>query len=113
APGFSGDTAIATTANLALPHGLTIDSHGNLYLADTANHRIRRIDATTGLITTVAGSGTQGFSGESATATAAALDSPRAAILSSTSQLTLADTGNQRIRQLNPNLTTIAGLGKT
>jgi hypothetical protein len=113
APGASADAIIATASQLGLPQGLTIDTHGNLYLADTANHRIRKIDATTGLITTIAGSGTQGFSGESATATGAALDSPRAAILSSTSQLTVADTGNQRIRQLNPNLTTIAGLGST
>ncbi len=112
--GNSGDNAAATTASLALPHGLTIDPSGNLYLADTANHRIRRIDATTGIITTIAGTGTQGFSGDTGPATAATLDSPRSATLS-TSQLTLADTNNHRVRQLSPSATinTIAGLGNT
>ncbi len=117
APGFSGDAAAATSANLALPHGLTIDSTGNLYLADTANHRIRRIDATTGVITTAAGNGTQGFSGDNGPAIAAGLDSPRDSAVSPSNLLTLSDTSNQRIRQLTaasaPSTTiqTIAGLG--
>jgi sugar lactone lactonase YvrE len=112
--GFSGDTNPATNATLALPQGLTIDVSGNLYFADTANHRIRRIDATTGLITTIAGDGTQGFSGDNGPATAASLDSPRSTTLSSAAALTLADTGNGRIRQLNATtITTIAGLGDT
>jgi sugar lactone lactonase YvrE len=114
--GYSGDSAQAATAALALPHGLTVDAAGNLYLADTANNRIRRIDATTGLITTVAGNGTQGFSGDNGLATAAALDTPRDATFSPGSLLTLADTGNQRIRQLeaqSTSLQTTAGLGIT
>jgi sugar lactone lactonase YvrE len=112
--GSSGDNAAASAASLALPHCLTIDPNGNLYLADTANHRIRRIDATTGIITTIAGTGTQGFSGDTGPATAATLDSPRAATLTA-SQLTLADTNNNRVRQLSPTATinTIAGLGNT
>ena len=117
-PGFSGDTTSATAANLALPHGLTSDSAGNLYLADTANHRIRRIDATTGIITTVVGDGTQGFAGDNGPPTAASLDSPTATTLSPASNLTLSDTGNQRIRQVvtqptSTSITTIAGLGLT
>ena len=113
--GYSGDNAQAATAALALPHGLTLDAAGNLYLADTANNRIRRIDAITGIITTVAGNGTQGFSGDNATATVAALDTPRDATFSPGSLLTLADTGNQRIRQLaqSSSLQTTAGLGVT
>jgi Bacterial Ig-like domain (group 3)/NHL repeat len=116
-PGFSGDAAAATSATLALPHGITIDSAGNLYLADTENHRIRRIDATTGIITTAAGNGTQGFSGDNNPAIAAQLDSPRNSTIASTNLLTLSDTANQRIRQLTaaptPSTTiqTIAGLG--
>lgn len=98
--GFSGDTAHATAATLALPHGLTIDSQNNLYLADTQNHRIRRIDATTGIITTIAGDGTQAFTGDGGPAIAASLDSPRSTALSPSALITLADTGNQRIRQL-------------
>jgi len=117
-PGFSGDTASASTATLALPHGLTTDSTGNLYLADTANHRIRRIDAVTGMITTIVGDGTQAFSGDNGPPTAASLDSPTATSLSPANNLTLSDTGNQRIRQLvtqpSPGIiTTIAGLGLT
>jgi sugar lactone lactonase YvrE len=100
APGFSGDTAAATAATVALPHGLTIDAAGNLYLADTANHRIRRIDATTGIITTVAGDGTQAFAGDGGPAITASLDSPRNTAISPSTLLTLSDTGNQRIRQL-------------
>jgi sugar lactone lactonase YvrE len=117
APGFSGDTTASTTATLALPHGISIDPTGNLYLADTQNHRIRRIDATTGIITTVAGDGTQAFAGDGGPAIAASLNTPRAAALSSSTHLTLSDTGNQRIRQLDsapaPSTTihTIAGLG--
>jgi sugar lactone lactonase YvrE len=119
APGYSGDTAAATTATLALPHGLTIDPAGNLYLADTANHRIRRIDATTGIITTAAGDGTQAFSGDGGPAIAASLDSPHDTAVSPSTLLTLADTGNQRIRQLAAapapatTIQTIAGLGLT
>jgi sugar lactone lactonase YvrE len=113
--GYSGDTASAATATLALPHGLTIDTAGNVYFADTENHRIRRIDATTGVITTIAGNGTQGFSGDNGPATAAALDTPRDTTFSPTALLTLADTGNQRIRQLeaSSSLQTTAGLGLT
>jgi sugar lactone lactonase YvrE len=117
--GFSGDAAMATAAPLALPHGLTIDPSGNLYLADTANHRIRRIDAITGIITTVAGDGTQAFSGDSSPAISASLDSPRNTALSPSTLLTLSDTGNQRIRQLTgqpappTTIQTIAGLGLT
>jgi sugar lactone lactonase YvrE len=118
-PGFSGDTAAATSATLALPHGLSLDAVGNLYLADTSNHRIRRIDAITGTITTVAGDGTQAFSGDNGPAIAASLDSPSATSRSPANLLTFSDTGNQRIRQLtaqpaaNTTITTIAGLGVT
>ena len=116
APGFSGDTSAATTATLALPHGLTIDAAGNLYLADTANHRIRRIDAVTGIITTAAGDGTQAFAGDGGPATSASLDSPRTTAVSPATLLTLADTGNRRIRQLTAApapATTIQTIGVT
>jgi sugar lactone lactonase YvrE len=115
-PGFSGDTAAATTATLALPHGLTLDAAGNLYLADTANHRIRRIDAVTGIITTAAGDGNQAFAGDGGPATSASLDSPRNTAVSPATLLTLADTGNQRIRELTAApapATTIQTIGVT
>ena len=118
-PGYSGDTAAATAASFALPHGLTLDANGNLYLADTANHRIRRIDAATGIITTIAGDGTQTFAGDNTPATTASLDSPRSTALSPSTLVTLADTNNQRIRQLTAapapatTIQTIAGIGVT
>ena len=113
--GYNGDNGSATTATLALPHGLTLDSAGNLYLADTANHRIRRIDAITGIITTIAGQGTQTYRGDAGPATTASLDTPRTTTTSSSGLLTIADTGNQRIRQISTDNTihTIAGLGST
>ena len=113
-PGFSGDSSLATTAALSLPHGLSIDNAGNLYVADSENNRVRRIDAATGVITTVTGQGTQGFSSGSAAAATAMLDSPRALAISPLGLLTLADSGNQRIRQIDaqgtPAIHTVAGL---
>ena len=109
---FSGDNAAASHAALALPHGLTLDAAGNLYLADTANHRIRRIDAVTSQITTVAGEGTQAFSGDNGPATAASLNSPRAVVATPNAPLVVADTGNQRIRQVNADsIQTFFGIG--
>ncbi len=109
---IAGDGSLSS---LALPKGLSTDANGNLYLADSANHRIRRIDAVTGQITTIAGNGTQTFSGDGDPAIAASLDSPRATTLSPSSLVTIADTGNQRIRQIDTqsNLNLIAGLGLT
>lgn len=111
--GFSGDNTQASAAALALPHGLAIDSAGNVYIADTANHRIRRIDATTGTITTIAGNGIQGFSGDAGPATQASLNTPQSPALSPSSLVTLADSENQRVRQISSDNTihTIAGLG--
>lgn len=113
---FGGDGGAATAAGLALPRGLTMDAAGNLYVADSANHRIRRISAA-GTIATVAGQGTEAFAGDGAPAVAASLDTPRSVAISPAGLLTLADTANQRIRQLDalpapgPDIHTIAGLG--
>jgi sugar lactone lactonase YvrE len=115
---FGGDNGPATAAGLALPRGLTLDSAGNLYFADSANHRIRRISPA-GVITTVAGQGTETFAGDNAPAVSASLDSPQSVAISPAGLLTLADTANQRIRQLDalpapgPDIHTIAGLGTT
>jgi len=115
---FGGDGGAATAASLALPRGLTMDAAGNLYFADSANHRIRRISPT-GTITTVAGQGTENFAGDGAPAVAANLDSPRSVAISPAGLLTLADSDNQRVRQLDalpapgPDIHTIAGLGTT
>jgi sugar lactone lactonase YvrE len=115
---FGGDNGAATAASLALPRGLAMDAAGNLYFADSANHRIRRISPA-GAITTVAGQGTETFAGDGAPAVSASLDSPRSVAVSPAGLLTLADSDNQRVRQLDalpapgPEIHTIAGLGTT
>lgn len=111
--GFAGDSNSAVAARLALPQGLSTDAQGNLYIADTTNHRIRRVDTATGKITTIAGDGTQRFAGDGGAATAASFDSPHTAVFSTEALLTIADTGNQRIRQIDSSssLHSIAGLG--
>jgi len=115
---FGGDGGAATAAGLALPRGLTMDAAGNLYVADSANQRVRRI-STSGTITTVAGQGTETFAGDGAPAVAASLDTPRAVAVSPAGLLTLTDSDNQRIRQLDalpspgPDIHTIAGIGWT
>lgn len=113
---YGGDSGAATAAGLALPRGLTIDVEGNLYVADSANHRIRRISSL-GVIITVAGQGAQTFAGDEAPAVAASLNTPRSVAISPAGLLTLTDSENQRIRQLDalpapgPDIHTIAGVG--
>jgi sugar lactone lactonase YvrE len=111
---LTGTGAMGRTDKLALPHGLTVGPDGSLSLADMANHRIVRIDPATGAVTTAAGTGTQGFSGDNGAAGSATLDSPTNVAIAPTSQLALADTGNQRIRQISAvTIQTVAGLGAT
>ncbi|MDE3104021.1 MAG: Ig-like domain repeat protein [Acidobacteriota bacterium] len=108
APGFAGDGGAALAASLAGPTGISVDSGGNLYFADAGNQRIRRVDATTGAVTTVVGEGTQGYAGDGGPATAAMLDTPRATAFSPAALLTLADAANQRIRQRTATATLVA-----
>ena len=99
-PGFSGDGGAATDATLRLPTTLAADSQGNIYVADTDNHCIRKID-TAGTITTVAGTGgVSGYSGDGGTATAARLDSPQGVAIDAAGNIYIADTGNGRIRKV-------------
>ena len=79
-----------------------MDSSGNLYIADTHNHRIRMVAAGTGVISTVAGIGAPGFSGDEGPAIAAQLNVPTALTVDKNGNLDIADTNNHRIRQLNP-----------
>ena len=110
--GFSGDGAAATAAQLNRPWGVALDGSGNLYIADSSNHRIRKVDASTGNITTVAGTGTQGSSGDGAAATAARLDEPRGVAVDGSGNLHIADTSNRRIRKVTAStgfISTVAG----
>jgi len=110
--GFSGDGGPATSATMALPTAVTVDSSGNLYIADTNNNRIRKITGTT--ISTVAGDGTQTYSGDGGPAIAAGLDSPAGVAVDSASNVYISDTHNQRVRMVTAStglITTIAGNG--
>lgn len=98
--GFSGDGEIATKVNLANPFGLTIDSQNNLFIADTGNNRIRKVDSSTNIITTVAGNGFGGFS-DNLLATKSNLFFPSAVATDSKGNLFIADTINNRIRKVD------------
>ena len=108
--GFSGDGGPATNAQLLGPSGLTTDATGNLYIVDDL--RIRKID-TTGVITTVAGNGTGGFSGDGSQATNAQLSSPYGVAVDGSGNLFISDDGNRRVRKVASNgiITTVAGTG--
>jgi sugar lactone lactonase YvrE len=110
--GFCGDGGPATGACLAGVLGLTFDAHGNLYVSDAGNSRIRRID-TNGVITTVAGSGTLGFGGDGSAATSAKLNRPWQLAFDAAGDLYIADAGNGRIRKVDASgiITTVAGDG--
>jgi sugar lactone lactonase YvrE len=106
--GYSGDNGPATSAQLSGPLGLAVDAAGNLYIADTGNDRIRK--ESNGTITTVAGNGTEGYTGDGGPATSAQLKHPVAVAADSAGNLYIADTGNQVVRKVsNGVITTIAG----
>jgi sugar lactone lactonase YvrE len=114
--GFSGDGGPATSARLFWPRGLALDGQGNLYIADHTNNRVRKVDAN-GTITTVAGTGTPGFSGDGGPATSAQLSRtsgvPMGLAVDADGSLYIADTGNNRIRKVSTDgkITTVAGTG--
>ncbi len=111
--GFNGDGVIATDAALNNPAGLTVDASGNLYIADRYNHRIRKVDAASRLITTVAGDGNPGFGGDGGAATAAQLNNPADVAVDASGNLYIADLTNHRIRRVKTDgkIDTIAGNG--
>ena len=110
--GFSGDGGLATEARLSIPRGVTADGSGNLYIADTFNQRIRKVDAD-GNISTVAGNGTFGFSGDGGSATAATLRNPWSVTADGSGNFYIADTGSNRIRKVDAagDISTVAGNG--
>jgi uncharacterized repeat protein (TIGR01451 family) len=109
--GYSGDGGVATSAELREPWGVAVDTSGNVYIADSYNYRIRMV-STSGIITTVAGNGTYGYSGDGGTATSASLFEPTGVAVDSTGDLYIADTNNNRIRKVTSGtITTVAGTG--
>ena len=109
-PGFRGDNGPAANSQLGGPRGIAVDSAGNVYIADSYANRVRKV--SNGVITTVAGNGTQGFSGDNGPATSAQLAQPFGLAVDSGGNLYIADWGNSRIREVsNGVITTVAGNG--
>src|SRR5204863_1362686 len=114
AGGGAGDGGDATIANLNSPASVAVDSSGNLYIADLGNERIRKIAAATGIITTVAGNGVLGFTGDGGAATKASLNSPASVAQDASGNLYIAEYANHRIRKVDAAsgiITTVAGNG--
>ena len=108
--GFSGDGGQADSAQLSYPSCLAIDDTGNVYIADLGNNRIRKVNTTTGIITTVAGNGTGGYAGDGAAATAAQINQPSGVIFDKKGNMYIGDWGNNVVRKVNNGIiTTYAG----
>ena len=110
--GYSGDNGPATTAEVNYTDGIAIDQAGNVYTADANNNRVRKISPS-GIITTVAGNGIAGFSGDGGPATASKLNFPRSIAIDYYGNIYISDRGNRRIRKIDSsgNISTIAGNG--
>jgi len=109
--GYSGDNGPALSAELRSAHGIAIDSSGNVYIADTVNHCIRKVTVG-GVISTIAGTGSQGYSGDTGPAISARLRFPYGVAVDSSGNVYIADTGNHRIRKVTGGvISTIVGTG--
>ena len=112
--GYSGDGGPAIDAELSFPNGVSLDASGNIYIADQYNNVIRKVTATTGIISTVAGSGSPGYSGDSGVATSAELNFPTDVHVDSAGNIFIADYNNFVIREVAAStgtITTVAGNG--
>ena len=112
--GFSGDGGLATEANISFPEGITIAANGDLYFADVGNHRVRKVNAKTGFIGTVAGTGEKGFQGDGGPALNARLWSPGRVWVDHNGNVLIADILSARIRRVDAKsgvITTVVGTG--
>jgi sugar lactone lactonase YvrE len=113
--GYQGDAGLAKDASLNMPHELRFDAKGDLYIAERDNHVIRKVDMKTGVISTVAGTGVPGFSGDGGIGTKAQLRQPHSLLFDRDGTLLICDIGNQRIRRLHVDtgiIETYAGTGE-
>ncbi len=110
----TGDGGLAGEAQLVSAYGLTVDNAGNVYFSEHLNHKVRRIDVT-GFITTIAGNGLAGFSGDGDFSTSAQLDTPKGLAVDDAGNVYIADSGNHRIRKIETTgiISTVAGDGQT
>jgi sugar lactone lactonase YvrE len=110
--GFSGDGGSAVNAQLYFPNGVAVDAQGNLFVADTNNNRVRKV-STNGVITTVAGNGAAGFSGDGGSAASAEISQPRYLAVDGSGNVFIADTGNNRVRKVSASgvISSLAGTG--
>ena len=109
---YTGDGGAATSSSVFLPGGIAVDASGNFYVADSGNNRIRRVDGTTGIITTVAGTGSPSSANDGAPGLEAGVSDPGALLLDGAGDLYIADSSNHAIRKLSlvtGRLTTVAG----
>jgi sugar lactone lactonase YvrE len=112
--GYGGDGGPATLARFKAPHGIASDRDGNVYVADPSNQRVRRIDAGTGIVTTVAGTGSAGFSGDGGPAKSARINYPKGVEIAPDGSVYIADNNNHRVRRVDLGtgvITTVAGTG--
>ena len=113
--GYSGDSGLAVSASLNMPDGVTVDGAGNLYISDNGNNVIRKVMASTGIITTIVGNGTAGYSGDGGPATSAKLNDPSLGVaLDAAGNIYISDDGNNVIRKVTVStgkISTIAGTG--
>lgn len=112
--GPNGDGGLATQASLSSPKGVFVDRSGDIFIADTGDNRVREVIAATGIIQTIAGNGTAGFSGDNGPATSAQLHSPTGVAVDLFGNVFIADTGNNVVREVlasNQQIVTYAGNG--
>ena len=111
--GYAGDGGRATAGSLNMPHEIAFDARGHLYIAERDNHVVRKVDGATGVMTTLAGTGVAGFSGDGAAASQAQLRQPHSIALDRDGRLLICDVGNHRIRAVNLSTGTIETIGGT